>query len=116
MKAKKWEVFAKPFAEPLLVYEYLSRYVHQVATSNYRIVKIEQGQVHFEYHDNKDEGQTLAVLTLKPEDIRWDNGKSCTSAAKPPLKALSKNIFWIIATSRFKAPSTQPAPFFPMKL
>ncbi len=36
------------------MYEYLSRYVHQVAISNYRIVKLEKGKVHFEYHDNKD--------------------------------------------------------------
>jgi len=57
MMAKKWEVFAKPFADPQLVYEYLSRYVHQVAISNYRIVKIAGGQVHFEYHDNKDGGK-----------------------------------------------------------
>jgi hypothetical protein len=59
MLAKKWEVFAKPFAEPELVAlrEYLSRYVHQVAISNYRIVKIEGGQVYFEYHDNKDGGK-----------------------------------------------------------
>ena len=57
MLAKKWEVFAKPFDNPELVYEYLSRYVHQVAISNYRLVKIEGGQVHFEYHDNKDGGK-----------------------------------------------------------
>ena len=31
--------------------------MHQVAISNYRIVKIEEGQVHFEYHDNKDGGK-----------------------------------------------------------
>ncbi len=37
-----------------MVYEYLSRYVHQVAISNYRILKIEKGKVHFEYYDNKD--------------------------------------------------------------
>ncbi|MCP4934241.1 MAG: transposase, partial [bacterium] len=54
IQAKKWEVFAKAFEGPEVVYEYLSRYVHQVAISNYRIVKLEKGKVHFEYHDNKD--------------------------------------------------------------
>lgn len=39
LQAKKWEVFAKPFNKPEAVYEYLSRYVHQVAISNYRLVK-----------------------------------------------------------------------------
>ncbi len=54
IEAKKWEVYAKPFEKAEIVVEYLSRYVHQVAISNYRIIKIGQGQVHFEYHDNKD--------------------------------------------------------------
>ena len=54
IEAKAWEVYAKPFDQPEVVYEYLSRYVHQVAIANYRILKIEKGQVHFEYHDNKD--------------------------------------------------------------
>ena len=54
LEAKAWEVYAKPFDQPEVVYEYLSRYVHQVAIANYRILKIEKGQVHFEYHDNKD--------------------------------------------------------------
>ncbi len=54
IEAKKWEVFAKPFEGPEVVYEYLSRYVHQVAISNYRILKLEKGQVYFEYYDNKD--------------------------------------------------------------
>ncbi len=57
IEAKKWEVYAKAFDKPELVYEYLSRYVHQVAISNYRILKIDKGQVHFEYHDNKDKDQ-----------------------------------------------------------
>ena len=55
--AKKWEVFCKAFEQAEAVYNYLSKYVHQVAISNYRIRKIEQGQVYFEYHDNKDEGK-----------------------------------------------------------
>ncbi|MCB9104055.1 MAG: transposase [Anaerolineales bacterium] len=37
IQAKAWEVFAKPFGEPKHVIEYLSRYVHQVAISNYRL-------------------------------------------------------------------------------
>ncbi len=70
MQAKKWEVYAKPFAEPELVYEYLSRYVHQVAISNYRILKIEHGQVHFEYHDNKDGGKKKVLKLAGVEFLR----------------------------------------------
>ncbi len=35
------------------MYEYLSRYVHQVAISNYRIIEIADGWVSFSYKDNK---------------------------------------------------------------
>ena len=38
LRAKKWEVFSKPFEKPETVTEYLSRYVHQVAISNYRLM------------------------------------------------------------------------------
>jgi hypothetical protein len=57
MQAKCWEVFIKAFKGPEVVYDYLSRYVNQVAISNYRITDISQGQVSFSYHDNLDEGQ-----------------------------------------------------------
>jgi len=57
MMAKKWEVYCKPFEEPEAVYKYLSKYVHQVAISNYRILQITKGQVHFEYYDNKAGGK-----------------------------------------------------------
>ncbi len=63
MLAKKWEVFAKPFDDPEKVYEYLSRYVHQVAVSNHRLLKLDKDQVSFAYHDNKDGGQKK-ILTL----------------------------------------------------
>lgn len=53
-REKKWEVFAKPFDTPEAVYEYLSRYVHQVAISNHRLEKVEDGQVTFRYFDNRE--------------------------------------------------------------
>lgn len=37
--------------------EYLSRYVHQVAISNYRLESIEQGQVRFRYYDNRERAE-----------------------------------------------------------
>jgi hypothetical protein len=63
IRGKKWEVYAKVFADPEKVIEYLSRYVHATAISNYRILKIERGKVHFEYHDNRDGGKQK-VLAL----------------------------------------------------
>jgi hypothetical protein len=57
LEAKEWEVFARPFANSEVVYEYLSRYVHQVAISNHRLVKLEAGQVTFRYYDNKERAE-----------------------------------------------------------
>lgn len=63
MRAKDWEVFAKPFEKPEAVLDYLSRYVHAVAISNYRLTRVADGCVRFTYHDNQDGGQ-LKELTL----------------------------------------------------
>lgn len=63
MRAKNWEVFAKPFATPEVVIDYLSRYVHAVAISNYRLRHIANGQVSFSYYDNA-AGGVKKTLTL----------------------------------------------------
>lgn len=62
-----WEVFAKPFATPDVVIDYLSRYVHAVAISNYRIRRIANGQVSFSYYDNPAGGlkKTLTLPALE---------------------------------------------------
>jgi len=70
MLGKKWEVFAKAFEDPELVYEYLSRYVHQVAISNYRIIEIEKGKVHFTYKDNKEGGKEKVLKLEGAEFLR----------------------------------------------
>lgn len=57
MRGKKWEVFIKGFDNPEAVTEYLSRYVHQVAISNYRLESIDQGEVRFRYYDNRERGE-----------------------------------------------------------
>jgi hypothetical protein len=57
IEIKKWEVFAKAFEQPEAVYEYLSRYVHQVAISNYRLVKVEDGRVTFRYFENRERAE-----------------------------------------------------------
>jgi hypothetical protein len=74
LRAKKWEVFIKPFATPEAVTEYLSRYVHQVAISNYRLESLENGVVKFRYYDNRERAETgekgpEKVLTLTAEEF-----------------------------------------------
>ena len=54
LRSKDWTVFAKGFKKPTVVYDYLSRYVHQVALSNRRIVGIDKTGVSLSYYDNKD--------------------------------------------------------------
>jgi len=51
----EWIVYAKkPFAGPKQVLEYLGRYTHKVAISDYRILAIENRRVTFRYRDRAD--------------------------------------------------------------
>jgi len=70
MMSKKWEVYIKAFEGAEQVLNYLSRYVHQVAISNYRIVNIERwkGRVTFRYKDNRDGGKQKE-MTIKGEEF-----------------------------------------------
>jgi hypothetical protein len=70
IRGKKWEVYAKPFDDPENVIEYLSRYVHATAISNYRILKIAKGKVHFTYHDNRDGGKEKELVLDGVEFMR----------------------------------------------
>jgi hypothetical protein len=68
MAGQAWEVFIKPFEKPDTVVNYLSRYIHAVAISNYRLTYVGNGEVRFTYHDNRDEGQEKE-LTLTTEEF-----------------------------------------------
>jgi hypothetical protein len=70
MRAKDWEVFAKPFDGPEPVIDYLSRYVHAVAISNHRITNIADGQVSFTYYDNPAGGEKKVMTLPAVEFIR----------------------------------------------
>ncbi len=61
---KDWVVYAKePFGGPEHVLEYVGRYTHRVAISNNRIVKLEDGQVTFQWRDYSD-GDRVKLMTL----------------------------------------------------
>jgi hypothetical protein len=54
IKHKKWVVNCKPsFNGSNSVLEYLGRYTHKIAISNYRIIKVENGNVHFTFRNRK---------------------------------------------------------------
>ena len=60
----KWVSYCKrPFGGPKQVIEYLGRYTHRVAISNYRIQKMEDGKVSFKWRDYRDNNREK-IMTL----------------------------------------------------
>lgn len=69
--SKSWVVYAKrPFASPKSVIEYLGRYTHKIAISNYRIKAIDDNHVSFSYKDYKKEGKKKVMRITHAEFIR----------------------------------------------
>ena len=67
----KWITYAKrPFAGPEQVLEYLGRYTHRVAISNYRIIAIDNGSVTFTYRDRKQDNEIKEMTLDAHEFIR----------------------------------------------
>src|SRR4029077_7917517 len=67
----EWVVYAKPpFAGPQQVVDYVGRYTHRVAISNYRIVDIKDGQVKFNWKDYRDNDQQKTMTLSADEFIR----------------------------------------------
>jgi hypothetical protein len=71
LKEKEWVVYAKPpFGGPEIVLKYLARYTHRVAISNYRLIAIEDGKVHFYWKDYADGNQQKTMALDGVEFIR----------------------------------------------
>ena len=47
----------QPFGGPEQVLEYLSRYIHRVAISNHRLIKVEGGRVYFKWKNYRKGGK-----------------------------------------------------------
>lgn len=59
-----WVVYAKqPFDQPGHLLRYLGRYVNRVAITNHRICSINDGVIHFKYHDNRTDTDSVMALT-----------------------------------------------------
>jgi len=64
VRNKKWVVNSKPgFAGRASVLEYLGRYTHKIAISNYRLASLKDGRVTFTYCDRK-AGDVKKVMSL----------------------------------------------------
>ena len=65
----KWVVYAKAsFAGPQSVVEYLGRYSHKAAISNYRLQAISANKVSFKYKDYK-HGNRQKVMSIHPQEF-----------------------------------------------
>ena len=59
-----WVVYAKEsFGGPQQVIEYLGRYTHKIAISNYRVLKVTRTHVYFKYLDRKVEKTRVEKVT-----------------------------------------------------
>ena len=68
---KRWIAYAKrPFAGPQQVLEYLGRYTHRVAISNYRIISIDNRRVTFTYRDRQNNDEIKKMTLDAAEFIR----------------------------------------------
>lgn len=68
---KKWVVYAKrPFLGPKQVIEYLGRYTHKVAISNYRLKKVTKAAVVFDWKNYKKDGEKKPMSLPPLEFLR----------------------------------------------
>lgn len=68
---KDWVVYAKlPFKSVHTVINYLSRYTHRIAISNYRLIKLENDRVFFKFRDYKNSNQQKVMNLHAVEFIR----------------------------------------------
>lgn len=66
---KDWVVYAKPpFAKPEDILNYLGRYTHKIAISNYRILSCTDEWITFKWRDYSDNNK-VKVMQLKPEEF-----------------------------------------------
>lgn len=68
---KRWVVYAKPpMGNVSQVVEYLARYAHKVAISNYRILEVTPTQVRFRYKDYNDGNKSKSMCLEREEFVR----------------------------------------------
>lgn len=69
LMSKEWVVYAKPpFTTPEKLLDYLGRYTHKIAISNYRILACDAQSVTFKWRDYTDNNKEK-IMQLKPEEF-----------------------------------------------
>ena len=71
LRRSEWIVYSKePFAGPVQVLRYLSRYTHRVAISNRRLVSADDGGIAFRWKDYRIEGPARwKTMSLHPHEF-----------------------------------------------
>jgi len=68
---KNWVVYCKPpFGGPEYVLQYLGRYTHRVAISNYRLISLADGQVTFRWRDSAHHNEQKVMSLSLDEFLR----------------------------------------------
>jgi hypothetical protein len=71
LRSKSWVVYTKrPFAGPESVIKYLGRYTHRIAISNHRLLRLQDGIVHFQWRDYRDHDQVKIMKLPASEFLR----------------------------------------------
>src|SRR3954447_13473931 len=71
LRRAEWVVYAKrPFAGPVAVLAYLSRYTHRVAISNSRLIDMTGDQVRFRWRDYRHYNKSKVMTLVADEFIR----------------------------------------------
>jgi len=71
IKGKKWVVNSNPgFNGKQSVLEYLGRYTHRIAISNYRLLELSDGRVTFSYRDRK-AGDVKRIMSLPVKEFLY---------------------------------------------
>lgn len=69
LRKNDWIVYAKePFAGPKSLLNYLGRYTHKIAISNYRILSCDMNEVKFKWRDYSDNNK-MKIMSLKPSEF-----------------------------------------------
>lgn len=70
-RSMDWVVYAKaPFGGPDTTLNYLARYTHRTAFSDYRLIGASKGTVSFQYKDYKNDGEKRVMTLSATEFIR----------------------------------------------
>jgi len=69
--SKRWRIYLKkPLTGPMQIIRYLGHYTHRIAISNRRLIKMENGKIHFKYRDSADGNKTKVMVLEAKEFMR----------------------------------------------